>query len=271
MLNYNIEELEKLSFDFQQATGISLQILDTQFHSLHRKKAALNAYCRTIQRTPQGIASCAHSDYLLLTQCKQTKKPAMHICHAGLVDIAIPILHNDAIIGYLILGQMKTKEALPVADRLTSCKREELLAHYHQLTDFDETKIQSMERIAVILAKYLLLDNLLKPTSYNNLALALDFIHSHLNQSLTVCEISRNTHISPSGLYKMFHTHFQCTVSQYVNKKRIEWSEQLLLCTDLSVEEISLTVGFSSASYYSKLFKNEKGISPLKFRQQCNT
>lgn len=69
----------------------------------------------------------------------------------------------------------------------------------------------------------------------------------------------------------MFHTHFRCTVNQYVNKKRIAWSEQLLLSTDLSVEEISLTVGFSSASYYSKLFKNEKGISPLKFRQQRST
>ena len=64
---------------------------------------------------------------------------------------------------------------------------------------------------------------------------------------------------------------YKLAIIEHLNKKGIEWSEQLLLCTDLSIEEISLAVGFSSASYYSKLFKNEKGISPLKFRQQRST
>ena len=39
---------------------------------------------------------------------------------------------------------------------------------------------------------------------------------------------------------------------------------------DLSMDEISLKVGFSSASYYTKIFKQQMGITPLKFKKsQC--
>ena len=49
----------------------------------------------------------------------------------------------------------------------------------------------------------------------------------------------------------------------YWKEKSIEY----LTKTDLSMDEISLKVGFSSASYYSKIFKKLKGISPLKYKK----
>lgn len=63
---------------------------------------------------------------------------------------------------------------------------------------------------------------------------------------------------------------FGCTVSEYVKTKKIEKSIDLLLNDDLSIEEISEKLGFSSASYYSKTFKKIKGISPGKFREAFN-
>jgi transcriptional regulator GlxA family with amidase domain len=40
--------------------------------------------------------------------------------------------------------------------------------------------------------------------------------------------------------------------------------------SDLSIEEIAQAVGFTSATYYGRIFKNKKGITPLKFRKLQN-
>jgi AraC-like DNA-binding protein len=69
-------------------------------------------------------------------------------------------------------------------------------------------------------------------------------------------------------LYSKFHARFHCTVGEYLNQKRLEQSIPLLINTSLSIEEVSQRVGFSSASYYTKLFKQRMGITPLNFRKR---
>ncbi len=64
-------------------------------------------YCHAIQNTEAGKKACFLSDACLLEKCKKSKKPQMHVCHAGLVDIVVPILYEDIIIGYIIFGQLK--------------------------------------------------------------------------------------------------------------------------------------------------------------------
>ena len=71
-------------------------------------------------------------------------------------------------------------------------------------------------------------------------------------------------------LYEAFHRRFHCTVSSYINSKRVERSTELLRKTDLSMEDISQRVGFSSASYYSKIFKKHTGTTPLQYRKNSD-
>ena len=82
-----------------------------------------------------------------------------------------------------------------------------------------------------------------------------------------MADICRSTNLSKTVLYDAFHQKFRCTVSSYINAKRVERSMELLDKTDLSIEEISQRTGFSSASYYSKIFKKQTGKSPLQYRK----
>ena len=59
--------------------------------------------------------------------------------------------------------------------------------------------------------------------------------------------ISKNTNVSKTSLYKYFRQNFACTVSEYINKKRIEKSVEYLTGTNLSIEEISQKTGFTNA------------------------
>ena len=56
--------------------------------------------------------------------------------------------------------------------------------------------------------------------------------------------------------------------SEYINSRRIQKAEDMLLNTNLSVSEISDRLGFTYQRYFSTLFKKMKGISPSQFRNQ---
>ena len=118
-----------------------------------------------------------------------------------------------------------------------------------------------------MLVKFILLENMLNPSLEGNIQKAVNYINENLEKELTIKSISKNVNISKSVLYKKFHSFFNCTISEYINIKRIEKSVELLLKTDLSIEDISQKVGFASTSYFSKTFKKIQKISPLKYRK----
>ncbi|MBQ6938199.1 MAG: helix-turn-helix transcriptional regulator [Clostridia bacterium] len=140
--------------------------------------------------------------------------------------------------------------------------------YYNDIAAFNSEKIQSVSNIAGMLAKHLLLENMLKPDFDENMQKAVAFINENLCGDLSIRSISKNINVSKSVLYKRFHACFNCTVSEYINTRRVEKSIELLTRTDLSIEEISQKVGFASASYFSKIFKKEKGVSPLNYKKR---
>ena len=53
---------------------------------------------------------------------------------------------------------------------------------------------------------------------------------------------------------------------EYMAKKRCSLAAELLLDTHVSVQEIASYVGYQDNNYFSKVFKNERGVSPLEYR-----
>lgn len=271
VISYDIEKINATLEDFYKATDINMNLLKADFSVVggrtHREN---NRYCESIQNVPAGKKECRCSDLRLLEKCQRTQTAQMHVCPAGLIDAAAPILYNDVIIGYIIFGEMKANTPFSAfKDYISSLglDTKEMEKYYTDISVFDSEKIQSVANIASMLAKHLLLENMLKPDFDENMQRAVSFINENLCGDLSIRSISKSINVSKSVLYKRFHACFSCTVSEYINARRVEKSIELLLRTDLSIEEISQKVGFSSASYYSKIFKKEKGTSPLSYKK----
>lgn len=272
LINYDIQKINQTLQDFYNATGINMDLLKDDFtfvgnHSFWEK----THYCKAIQSCEKGRAACRCSDAELFWKSQKSKKAEKHICHAGLIDISLPILYNDVIIGYIIFGQMKTDtDFSKLKEYLNSLGLNEtkMSQHYAEIPSVNAAKIQSISNLAEMLVKHILLENMLKPNFDENIQRALNYINENLEKDLTIQNISKNTNISKSVLYRHFHRFFNCTVSQYISKKRVEISIDFLTKSDLSIEEIAQKVGFSSGSYFSKIFKKEKGLSPLKYKLQ---
>ena len=272
IINYDIEKINNMLQDFYNATGVNMGILGEGFSFVVNKNGwEKNSYCKAIQNTKDGRSACLCSDTSLFKKSRESKKAEYHICHAGLVDVSVPILYNDNIIGYIIFGQIRINtdfSALKEYIISLGLDEQEMEKFYSEISVFDYDRLQSISNIAEMIAKHILLENMLKPDFDENIQKALYYINENLEKELTIENISKNVNISKSALYRNFHSYFNSTVSEYINKKRIEKSLELLKEGNLSIEEIALRVGFSGGSYFSKMFKKEKGVSPLKYKKQ---
>ena len=271
LIDFNKERLERILSDFSVATGININMVDENFNMLSERYQAHTKYCSYIQSFESGYKKCICSDKELLEKCRETKRVQFHVCHAGLVDVGVPILYADKIIGYLILGQMKrteefsnklkNKDSLPLDINI-------LKQYYDLLVLFDEERIKSVMNIALMFAKHLLLEKILFPVTNECVERTIYYINQNLSEPISIKKLSAAVGYSTSEIYKSFHKYHHCTVGDYLTKARIEYSTVLLFETDLSIEEISVKCGFSSAPYFSKKFKEINGISPLKFKKQ---
>ena len=84
-------------------------------------------------------------------------------------------------------------------------------------------------------------------------------------------EVAKACCISESTLYLNFQKVLHKTPNDVRQDIRCESAATLLATTDLSVEEISHTLGFSSSTYFRKVFRAGTGHSPSQYRSKKRT
>lgn len=96
----------------------------------------------------------------------------------------------------------------------------------------------------------------------------LEYINSNYqNSSLTLSSIAERFWVNPSYLSRYFKTYMGINIVQYIRSMRIFYAKSLLQSSDMSIAEVAEMVGIKSASHFSKIFENEVGESPSKFRK----
>ena len=271
IINYNIEKITRALDDFSNVTGVNISLRGPDLGSVLAFPGTNRGvrFCRAIIGSEKGRNACRCSDMSLLEKCARSKRPEWHVCHAGLTDIAVPLFVEDEIIGYIILGQMRNDaDFSEIEERICELDlpTDKMQEYYSELKYFDSENTQSVINVAAMLAKYILLEDLLGFKHSDNITKATDYINRHLSEDLSIQSISTGSNVSKSVLYRDFRKYLNCTVSDYVSVLRVERATVLLAGGELSVEEISEAVGFSSSSYFGKTFKRIKGMTPVKYR-----
>ena len=107
-----------------------------------------------------------------------------------------------------------------------------------------------------------------KPISQERIQIMLDFIHQHYAEKLTLDQIAEAAIISKRECLRCFHSCIAKTPVEYLVDYRIRMAERLLRNTDDSVTEIAMQVGFSDSAYFSKMFRQLRGVSPSQYRKE---
>lgn len=101
----------------------------------------------------------------------------------------------------------------------------------------------------------------------STIANCISYINKHLLQKITLRMLANHCNLSERWLSKRFREEVGITLPDYINNKKLQRGAQLIKFTTTPIEEISFFLGFSNQSYFSKLFKEKYGESPLEYRR----
>ena len=96
------------------------------------------------------------------------------------------------------------------------------------------------------------------------------YIEENYAKNITLNEIAEIQRLHPSYFCRLFKKASGSSFIDYLNFVRICKSEKLLAQSDKSILEIACEVGFSSLSYFNRIFKRYKNCTPTEYRRaQC--
>ena len=162
-------------------------------------------------------------------------------------------------------------------DPIKIFRSEEIFAEY--MAVFEEAKEQKNAYDTMIRASVLKIIGLLYRLSVlkNNddfydtavgkkILPALSFINKNYNETITLEQVSRLLGFNESYFCRVFRLATGTTFTEYLNFVRICKAEKMLSEGEGSILDIATGVGFSSVSYFNRIFKKYKNCSPGYYR-----
>lgn len=88
------------------------------------------------------------------------------------------------------------------------------------------------------------------------------------NEEMNRENIANAVFLNPDYLSRLFKQQTGMTLSEYVLQQRLSLAKSLLTTTSLPIGDISLNLGYSSFSYFTRVFKNATGRTPVEYRKE---
>jgi len=96
---------------------------------------------------------------------------------------------------------------------------------------------------------------------------AIDYIDKHYTEPLRVEQVADVAGLTQLEFSRLFRKQKRVTFEQYVVDLRLERAKQLLSSTELNATRVAELSGFNSSQYFSRVFRNKLGVTPLEFRK----
>ncbi len=107
----------------------------------------------------------------------------------------------------------------------------------------------------------------LTKSEMQKIAEATEIINNQVEFNFSIDYLSKKIWLSANKLQEGFKAMHSQTVTEYIRNVRLEKAERLLKTTDLTISEVVYTVGFTSRSYFSKIFKSKYNCNPKDYKK----
>lgn len=167
--------------------------------------------------------------------------------------ILIPIIVKREVEGFLYLEESEVCRLKPgqaqviavfVKESLDSIIREELM----RVRDFNGGKKTHQQKLINRVLCYIK--------------------ENYSEHTLSLNEISEQTHVSYYYLSHLFKQEKQISFSKYLTHLRVEIASRMLKDQSLTVSEVSRFCGFEDPGYFCKVFKREVGCPPISYQKK---
>jgi len=277
------KELLELRDILYQTMGLVMDFINAEGTTLRLSQGRnFSAFCRCMRKNAECAKLCHACDLANAQLAAKRKRPLVYSCHAGLVEIVVPLFgHQGEYLGCLTSGQFR--KAGTAASGVTPQIRD-----YARFTRIPERRLMEMHARCVCLeerqvkgvVRYLqMVGRLLVTVHYNllfmesidipaRMALIRQYIHEHYAEPLSLVKVARRFSLSPEYLCRLFKKEHGVGFNAYLNYYRVEKGRELLQSTQLYVANIVDMVGFGSVVQFNRVFRRLIGASPAQWRKQ---
>ena len=95
----------------------------------------------------------------------------------------------------------------------------------------------------------------------------LSYVEQHFRESLTLERVSEHVHVSASRVRHLFKDATSVGFKEYVTNLRLAEAKRLLLTSDICVQEVAYTVGYTNLNQFYKVFQRYSSMSPADYRR----
>lgn len=180
---------------------------------------------------------------------------------------------------------LKIPPMKPVFDLLNNAKRGIFLAAHnddlqqkliHLLTLNEGQKIIALTEILLSIAiekSYTYLCSIgyahqYKSNDIEKIDTVYNYVLNHFKADLSVQDIALKCNMNTAAFCRYFKKKTGKTFKDFMNEIRLGNAAKLLLKGDLTIAEVAFESGFNNPSYFNRLFKRTKGITPTAYRLQ---
>lgn len=94
------------------------------------------------------------------------------------------------------------------------------------------------------------------------------YIQKHIDEEITVDRLADIACVTKPHLSRLCHHAFGMSPIKYITRKKIQYAQELLLTTDLPVQQVAHLLGFEDASYFIRVFRKNIGFTPQDYREK---
>lgn len=238
-----------------------------------------NPFCMAVKENRNAWDKCILQQSKVAEHCK--KGAFCGMCYAGNTELVVPIEHDGQNLGFVSVSALKSDDSKSY-ERIVALEKRFGINSAELKKKYDENATTFYQKKDIL--------KLIKPLRYMFIALYLtglentvmhdakasssDYVYghivAHINRNyaspVRLSELEDICHCSRSYISHIFRQKCGMTIPQYCNNIRVKNACKLLDTTNVTIQEIALTVGFQDANYFTNCFNKLMGVSPREYR-----
>lgn len=91
-------------------------------------------------------------------------------------------------------------------------------------------------------------------------------IRRNIFRAISLDALANTANLSKDHFIRLFKKEIGCTPQQYINQKKVEQAQLVLMTEDIPVKSLAYRLGFEDPSYFCRLFRQRTGYTPSQYR-----
>lgn len=266
---------------FRELTGIAVGLVDpcgTRMKHLFLAEVE-TPICRLLHSTASGIKACKATDRRKIKSVAKQRRPIYYPCHAGLLDIAIPIIIAGRHIATILCGQLlpqkpsRRQAARHIKYLMQFGLRPEAIRNAYFKSPFlTPARFLAAVRLLTLFANYCCETaqqfKFVAPDGDWRIQRAKQYGLAHYNDQIRLKDAAAQAGYAPAHFSAVFKRQTGYTWCSFLQTVRIHEVIRCLEQSHQSVTEIAYACGFSTLTHFNRVFRSLVHCSPTQYRRK---